>query len=83
MSGIVIYLLIINSFAFLLFLYDKLMAIYKKQRISEMFLLFVSFIGGSLGSILGMIICRHKIRKVKFYLLIPLMLSGHIYLLLF
>lgn len=74
------YLLIINIISFVLMGIDKIQAIRNKQRISEASLLIISLIGGSIGTILSMIIFRHKIRKIKFLLLVPLFLIISIYL---
>ncbi|MCK5294638.1 MAG: DUF1294 domain-containing protein [Arcobacteraceae bacterium] len=49
--------------------YDKLQAIRSNKsisRVSEINLLFSSFIGGTIGSILAIIIFRHKIKKLSF-----------------
>ena len=40
-------------------------------RTPESTLLLLAFIGGALGAFFGMILCRHKIRKAKFYLTVP------------
>ena len=74
------YLLIINIISFVLMGIDKIQAIRNKQRISEASLLIISLIGGSIGTILSMIIFKHKIRKIKFLLLVPLFLIISIYL---
>ena len=63
------YILIVNILAFLLYGIDKYMSIKKKERISEFALLLVSFLMGSVGSILGMTIFHHKTRKLKFWVL--------------
>ena len=70
----IIFFLLINILSFLLFGIDKQKAIKKKYRISEFTLLLISFLGGSIGSLLGMIIFHHKTKKIKFILLIPLFL---------
>lgn len=75
-----IYLITINLLSFILTVLDKLLAINKKQRISEFHLLILSFFGGSIGTLLGMFISRHKIRKLKFIILVPLSLILHIIL---
>jgi len=64
-----IYLLIINILSFILYGIDKIKAIKNKkyiQRISEKTLLISSFLAGSIGSILAMILFRHKIKKLSF-----------------
>ena len=66
------YLIIINISSLLLMGLDKILAIKKKRRISEHTLITISFFGGSIGTLLGMLIFRHKIRKPKFYILVPL-----------
>ncbi len=76
------YLIAINVIAFIICGYDKLMAIKHKFRIPEDMLLFLSFIGGSLGFILGMFIFRHKTKKLKFNLLEPIFLGMWIYIIM-
>jgi len=74
------YLIFVNLITFIICGYDKLMAIKHRYRIPEDILLFLSFIGGCLGFILGMIIFRHKTKKVKFTVLEPLFLGMWIYI---
>jgi len=62
---------IINFIAFILMALDKFYAVKGKWRISEAALVTVSFFGGSLGTLLGMIVCKHKINKVKFRYGVP------------
>ena len=75
-----VYLLIINILSFIIMGIDKLQAIRNRQRISEISLLFISLIGGSLGTLLSMFTFRHKTKKAKFIILIPLFLIISIYL---
>ena len=75
-----IYLLSINIISFTYMGIDKLLAILKKRRISENTLIFFSIIGGSFGTLLSMIIFRHKIRKPKFLIIVPTTLIITIYL---
>ena len=63
------YLIIVNIFLFILYGIDKLLAIKHKERISEFALLLASLFGGSVGSLLGMIIFHHKTKKIKFWIL--------------
>ena len=74
------YLVIVNTISFIIMGLDKYFAIKEKRRISENSLLFLSIIGGVFGTTLGMIICRHKIRKPKFLILIPILLILTTYL---
>lgn len=69
-----LYLLLVNSAAFLLCLADKRRARQRQWRISEATLLLLSALGGSCGMLLGMLLFRHKTRHLKFMLGVPLML---------
>lgn len=44
------------------------------RRVPERVLLTLSLLGGSIGAMLGMLIFRHKTRKDKFRILVPLTL---------
>ncbi|MGK6340766.1 DUF1294 domain-containing protein [Chryseobacterium sp. DT-3] len=61
-------LLIINFFTFIIFGWDKRLSIKHKRRIPESTLLGATFIGGTIGAIVGMLIFRHKISKRSFLL---------------
>ena len=67
-----IYIIIINIVSFLFFGVDKLKAAKGKWRISENTLLLLALLGGSSGILLGMVIFKHKINKIKFSIGIPL-----------
>ncbi|MFI4912859.1 MAG: DUF1294 domain-containing protein [Sedimentisphaeraceae bacterium JB056] len=58
----------INIAAFLLYGYDKMRARRQKTRVPEAVLLAWAAIGGSIGSILGQQIFRHKTKKKSFRL---------------
>lgn len=70
--GIENYLVLINVVSFLLYARDKYLARRHKWRISEKSLLSIAAVGGSIGALLAMLLLRHKNRKLKFCLLIPL-----------
>ena len=72
MSNATIYFIIINIISFLVYGYDKYCSIKNKWRISEYHLLCLGLIGGGIGSLLGMIIFRHKTKKIRFKILIPI-----------
>ena len=76
MKLLLYYLLIINAVGFLLMLVDKWKAKKNRWRIRESTLLLVAALGGSVGSLLGMYIFRHKTLHLKFTLGIPLILAG-------
>lgn len=69
-----LYFLLINAVTFALYAIDKFNAKTDSWRISERILIFFAIAGGSAGALLGMIICRHKIRITKFKLVIPVVL---------
>ncbi|WP_073290693.1 DUF1294 domain-containing protein [Chryseobacterium polytrichastri] len=61
-------LLIINLLSLIVFGLDKRKAIRHQRRISENTLLFTTFLGGTIGSLLGMLVFRHKVSKKSFLL---------------
>lgn len=65
-------LLIINIIGFVMFYYDKMMAVKHRRRIPESRLLLVAALGGSFGSMISMFVFRHKTRKTKFMFFVPL-----------
>ena len=82
MKYLAYYLLIINALAFLLMLIDKRKAQKNRWRIPEKTLLGAALIGGSLGAMAGMQLFRHKTKHMKFVIGVPVMLTGHILLLI-
>lgn len=81
MKWLLIYLLCINVVVFVLYGIDKRKSIKKKWRISELTLIFMAVIGGSLGAFLGINFFRHKTKHLKFRIIIPLLLLTHIFIL--
>lgn len=71
---LVSYLIIINIAGFLSMYVDKQKARKHKYRIPEKVLFLFAIFGGSLGSILGMQICRHKTKHWYFVVFMPLIL---------
>lgn len=72
MKVFIYYLIIINIIGFIVVFYDKRQAIKKKNRISEKNLLVISIIGGCYGFVISMYLFRHKTKKVKFRVLLPM-----------
>ncbi len=68
---------------FLTMFIDKRRAIKHKWRISEKTLFVVAIMGGSIGSNLGMMICRHKTKHWYFVIGMPMILIFQIILLIF
>lgn len=69
------YLLIMNAAGFLLMLIDKKKAQHGRWRIRESTLMTVASLGGSIGSLLGMQLFRHKTKHLKFTMGIPVILA--------
>lgn len=70
-----IYLLAVNALGLFIMHYDKYLAKNNLWRIPEKTLMGIAVIGGSLGCLLGMYSARHKTRKPKFAVGIPLILA--------
>ncbi|PKM52249.1 MAG: DUF1294 domain-containing protein [Firmicutes bacterium HGW-Firmicutes-7] len=67
----------INLLTFMVYGIDKYKAIQHKWRIPEKTLLLLSCIG-PVGSFLSMLLFRHKIKKLKFILLVPILILIHL-----
>ena len=80
---ILIYLGTINLIGFLFMGIDKLKARKRGFRIPEATLFLVALMGGSVGSLLGMYLFRHKTRHRKFTIGMPLILLFQIALIAF
>lgn len=81
MKYLIYYLIGINILSFICYGIDKKMAIAKKWRISERTFFYISFLGGCLGSLIGMIVFRHKTKKTKFYIwhIIMIIMWGYLF----
>ena len=82
MNLLLVYIIGINIISFALMGWDKYCSIKRYWRISENNLLGLSFLGGSLGILLGMILFHHKTKKKKFQILIPISIIINIFLLI-
>jgi len=80
-----IYSITLSIIGFILMGIDKKRAKRNKWRIREKLLLIIAFIGGSPGTLIGMIVFRHKIRNKKFYIGVPIIYILHkvIFILIF
>lgn len=74
------YLLIMSLTGYLLMGIDKKRAIRRQWRIPERTLLLIAFLGGGMGSFLGMFTFRHKTKHVKFTILLPIAAILYAYL---
>lgn len=71
MKWFMYYLLIVNLVTWILYGVDKRKAIKGAWRIPEKTLILSAVIGGSVGALAGMMMFRHKIRKMKFIVGVP------------
>ncbi len=75
---IALYLLCINLVAFIIFWVDKHKARKQRWRISEATLLWVAFLGGSVGAYVAMAAFHHKTLHKRFTICVPLFLLLHV-----
>ena len=84
MLAIIIYaLLALNLITFITYGIDKRKARKSRWRIPESTLILLALLGGSIGAWLGMKTWRHKTQHAKFYISIPLIITGQIILLIY
>ena len=74
MQYLAVYLILSNARGLVLMRIDKKKALHHQWRIPEATLMTVAALGGSVGSLAGMYLFRHKTRHPKFYLGIPALL---------
>ena len=74
--------MIINVVTFALYGIDKWKAKKGAWRVPEKTLLILALIGGSAGAIAGMMCFRHKIRKAKFIITVPVIFVVEVILLI-
>ncbi len=77
---LLVWLLLINLFGFIQMFVDKRRAKKDKWRIPEKRLFLVAAIGGSIGSILGMQVFRHKTKHKSFLIGMPAILVAQVVL---
>lgn len=71
---LVAYLVVVNVVAFAVYGVDKKRAERGEPRIPEFALLLLAFLGGAVGALVGMLAFRHKTRKLRFRVCIPIAL---------
>lgn len=77
MRWLIYYVSVINVVSFLVYSLDKWKAKTGRWRIPERTLLLLALAGGSAGALAAMLMFRHKTKKVKFVISIPVMLVIH------
>lgn len=80
---VLILLGLMSIITFFFYLADKQKAKKGAWRVRESTLLLLSFLGGSIGAMLGMFLLRHKTQHAKFLILVPLSLLLHVALVVF
>ena len=65
---------LMNVMTFCVYVWDKRKALLVQKRIPEVVLLLLAFVGGALGALCAMLMFRHKVRKPKFYVTVPILL---------
>lgn len=78
-----LYLLAVNLIGFMLMGIDKYKARKRSFRIPENTLFMIAIIGGSVGSIIGMYVFRHKTRHHRFTIGMPVILVLQVFIVLF
>lgn len=77
MTVLIWYLSVINFITWVVYGLDKGRARAGKWRIPEKTLLLLALAGGSAGALAGMLLFRHKTRKAKFFVGVPVMFVAH------
>ncbi|MFU8970316.1 DUF1294 domain-containing protein [Chryseobacterium wangxinyae] len=77
------FIIVINLITFFTFSLDKWKAVKNRIRISEFSLLILTFIGGTIGAVLAIVIFRHKVSKTNFLLKLGLIILVQIFIVIF
>ena len=80
---ILLYFIIINVIGFLAMAIDKWKAKNNSWRIPENTLFSITVLGGGIGTIVGMYVFRHKTKKPKFTIGMPVILVLEIVLVIY
>ena len=75
-SGVVVWLLL-NAVTFAVYGWDKRCARCARRRVPESVLLWMAFLGGSMGALLAVYGFRHKTAHPRFTVLLPLFVTLH------
>jgi len=75
-----LWLLSANIVVLLIFAYDKLSAIYHSGRVPNLVLYTLILIGGFIGGWIGLLVLRHKSRKLQYYVFLIISTAFYIWL---
>ena len=75
---LIVYLVLANIAAFVMYGVDKRRAVKDKWRIPEKTLLLTALVGGSVGAFVGMQVFHHKTKHWKFMIGVPTCILLHI-----
>ncbi|GAE34089.1 DUF1294 domain-containing protein [Halalkalibacter akibai] len=78
-----VYLIVINILAYVIMGLDKTRAKQGQRRVAEKTLFLFAWLAGSLGVYVGMKAFRHKTKKKKFYIGVPIILFIQLLVLVF
>lgn len=70
-QAILVWIVLMSIISFVVYGIDKQCAIKEKWRIKESTLILLGFIGGGIGSFIGMKVFHHKTLKKEFQILVP------------
>ena len=82
-QNIIIYFICINLIGFFSMWIDKRKAQKGAWRISEQALFYITLLGGGIGTIAGMYLFRHKTKKLRFTIGLPVILISEIILIVY
>lgn len=71
-------IIIANILSFVTFGVDKLLAKLGRWRVPESVLLWTALLLGSAGALAGMVVFRHKTKKSKFTISVPMLFLFHL-----
>ena len=75
---VLLYLAVMSFIAYAVTTYDKLAAKASRRRVPEKVLLLLAVLGGAIGEYVTMKLIRHKTKKPKFMITLPILCVIHI-----